>query len=286
MAKFTLTGFADEISADFDEQLAGLRSLGMSHIELRGLDGVNISDLTNEQAREYRRKLDDAGISVSALGSPIGKINILEDFEPHYEKYLHTLELCEIFGTGYLRMFSFYYPKEDGPEVYRSAVIERVGRFVEGAESYPVTLLLENELNLYGDNAPRVLDVLKSIDSPRLRHTFDPANYVLTPQTVYPDAYELLSGYIEYVHIKDAILEPQSIQPAGLGEGRVRDVLAALQKKGFEGFLSLEPHLGSFVGLSTFQTLLDTSKLPQGGLGTFTVAHTALTGILRELGAY
>ena len=83
MAEFTLTGFADEISADFDEQLAGLRSLGMSHIELRGLDGVNISDLTNEQAREYRRKLDDAGISVSALGSPIGKINILEDFEPH-----------------------------------------------------------------------------------------------------------------------------------------------------------------------------------------------------------
>ena len=285
MSKFVLTGFADEISANFSEQLAGLRSLGMSHIELRGLDGTNISDLTCEQAKEYRRMLDDAGISVSALGSPIGKIDVTADFEPHYEKYLHTLELCEIFGTNYLRMFSFYYPKQDGPEVYRSAVIERVGRFVTGAESYPVTLLLENELNLYGDTAPRVLDVLRSIDSPRLRHTFDPANYILAPQTVYPDAYEMLSGYIEYVHIKDAIREPQSIQPAGLGEGRVKDVLAALWKKGYEGFLSLEPHLGNFVGLSSFQTLLDTSKLPEGGLGTFTVAHTALTGLLRELGA-
>lgn len=284
MSQFILTGFADEISANFSEQLAGLRSLGMNYIELRGLDGTNISDLTNEQAREYKKMLDDAGVQVSALGSPIGKINIVEDFEPHYEKYLHTLELCEIFGTNYLRMFSFYYPKEDGPSAYRSAVMDRIARFVEGAESYPVTLLLENELNLYGDTAPRVLDVLQTINSPRLRHTFDPANYILAPQEVYPEAYEMLSDYIEYVHIKDAIREPQSIQPAGLGEGRVKDVLAALRKKGYEGFLSLEPHLGNFVGLSSFQTLLDTSKLPEGGLGTFTVAHTALTGLIANLG--
>lgn len=284
MSQFILTGFADEISANFSEQLAGLRSLGMNYIELRGLDGTNISDLTNEQAREYKKMLDDAGVQVSALGSPIGKINIVEDFEPHYEKYLHTLELCEIFGTNYLRMFSFYYPKEDGPSAYRSAVMDRIARFVEGAESYPVTLLLENELNLYGDTAPRVLDVLQTINSPRLRHTFDPANYILAPQEVYPEAYEMLSDYIEYVHIKDAIREPQSIQPAGLGEGRVKDVLAALRKKGYEGFLSLEPHLGNFVGLSSFQTLLDTSKLLEGGLGTFTVAHTALTGLIANLG--
>ena len=283
MSIFTLTGFADEISANFSEQLAGLRSLGMSYVELRGLDGTNISDLTNDQAKEYKKMLDDAGIAVSALGSPIGKINILDDFEPHYEKYLHTLELCEIFETSYIRMFSFYYPKENGAETYRSEVMERISRFVEGAESYPVTLLLENELNLYGDIAPRVLDVLKTINSPRLRHTFDPANYVLAPQTVFPDAFELLKDYIEYVHIKDAIFEPQSIQPSGLGEGRVKDVLSALNERGYEGFLSLEPHLGNFVGLSTFQSLLDTSKLPDGGLGTFTVAHKALTGILDEI---
>lgn len=105
MSKFILTGFADEISANFSEQLAGLQSLGVSHIELRGLDGTNVSDLTCEQARTYKKMLDDAGIRVSAVGSPIGKINVLEDFEPHYEKYLHTLELCEIFETQYMRMF-------------------------------------------------------------------------------------------------------------------------------------------------------------------------------------
>ena len=284
MSRFTITGFSDEIAESFAEQLAAVRRLGMEYIEPRGLDGINISSLTVEQAKEYKKMMDDAGVKVSSLGSPIGKVNIVEDFEPHYQKYLHTLELAEIFDARYIRMFSFYYPLENDPANYRNEVIERVGKFVEGAESYDVTLLLENELNLYGDTAARVYDVLHSIDSPKLRHTFDPANYVLTPQKVYPDAFELLVDYIEYLHIKDARWEDKSIQPSGQGDGCIKEVLQALQARDFKGFVSLEPHLGSFTGLASIQSLLNVDDLPQGGEGTFKIAYEALAKILREIG--
>lgn len=285
MSKFTLSVFADEISSDFSEQLAAVQRANIRYIEARGIDGVNISDVPCNKAVAYKKMLDDAGVKVSAIGSPLGKISILDDFGPHYDKFQHTLELAEIFDAPYIRMFSFYYPKEDGPEKYRDAVLERWNRFVEGAASSPVTLLHENELNIYADNAARCYDLLSTIHSPKLRATFDPANFVLTPQKVYPDAFELLADYIAYLHIKDAVWEPQSIQPAGRGEGQIREVLCALMARGFDGFCSLEPHLGSFAGLAGIQTLLDVSKLPEGGEGTFLVAYHALVDILEKIGA-
>ena len=86
MAIFRLSAFADEYSPNFDEQIKGLLANGIHLMEPRGIDGVNISDLTKEKTLEVKAKLDAAGIGISALGSPIGKIRIDEDFEAHKDK--------------------------------------------------------------------------------------------------------------------------------------------------------------------------------------------------------
>ncbi len=117
-----ISGFADEYSPIFDEQLAALNRLGVSHIELRGIDNVNVSDLTGEKLREVREKLSAAGIKVSSLGSPIGKIGIEDDFAAHMDKLKRTLEIQKELSAPYLRMFSFYLPQNADPAAYRGKV--------------------------------------------------------------------------------------------------------------------------------------------------------------------
>lgn len=248
------------------------------------MDNISVSDLTLSQAKEMKKKLDDAGVRLSSLGSPLGKVDITLDFAPHYDKFRHTLELAELFECPYIRMFSFYYPKGHQPEEYRNLVMERWFRFVESAKDAPVTLLHENELNIYGDNAARCLDILSTIRSPKLRAVFDPANFVLCPQEVYPAAFDLLADYIEYVHIKDARYQEDKVVPSGAGEGRIKGCTGGPAKRDFHGFLSIEPHLGAFGGLRSIQDHFNVEDLPESDEGLFLLAKRALCGILDQLG--
>ena len=89
-----ISGFADEINRDFGVQLKTLQELGQKYIELRAADGIGVADMTTEQAKGFHDRMSAAGIRVSAIGSPIGKIGITDDFEPHFEKFRHVVELA------------------------------------------------------------------------------------------------------------------------------------------------------------------------------------------------
>ena len=102
--------FADEIGPDMDTQIALLKELGISWIEFRSGDGIGVADYDLARARALKEKLDQNGIRISAVGSPIEKIGIGDDFDSHRRSLLHVLDLAEIFGTSYIRMFSFYLP--------------------------------------------------------------------------------------------------------------------------------------------------------------------------------
>lgn len=247
----TISGFADEYSPSFDQQLAALQRLGVSHIELRGIDNVNVSDLTDEKLREVKAKLESAGIKVSSIGSPIGKIDIEDDFAAHMEKLKRTLEIQKELSAPYLRMFSFYLPKGCDPADYRGEVLERLGTMVEEAKRWDAVLLHENEKAIYGDTAARCLDIMKELSCGNFRAVFDFANFIEVGQPTM-EAYELLRPYIEYVHIKDATAD-KKIVPAGHGAGQVEDILCRLLGSGFRGFLSLEPHLTDFAGLAALE---------------------------------
>ncbi len=252
MEHIILSGFSDEIAPELDLQLAAIREWGLSHIELRAADGVNVSDFSTEKVKEVKNKLAGAGVSVSSIGSPIGKIGIEEDFAPHLEKLKRTLEIQKELGAPYLRMFSFYIPQGRAPEDFREEVLDRVGRMVEEAGRWDSVLLHENEKGIYGDSAPRCKELLEAFYGPHFKAVFDFANFVQVGQQTLP-AYELLKPYVEYVHVKDAQWGTGAVVPAGQGDGHVKDILTDLIGGGWKGFLSLEPHLTDFAGLAALE---------------------------------
>lgn len=252
MEHIILSGFSDEIAPELDLQLAAIREWGLSHIELRAADGVNVSDFSTEKGKEVKNKLAGAGVSVSSIGSPIGKIGIEEDFAPHLEKLKRTLEIQKELGAPYLRMFSFYIPQGRAPEDFREEVLDRMGRMVEEAAAWDSVLLHENEKGIYGDNAPRCKELLEAFYGPHFKAVFDFANFVQVGQQTLP-AYELLKPYVEYVHVKDAQWGTGAVVPAGQGDGHVKEILTDLTGGGWKGFLSLEPHLTDFAGLAALE---------------------------------
>ena len=252
MEHIILSGFSDEIAPELDLQLAAIREWGLSHIELRAADGVNVSDFSTEKVKEVKNKLAGAGVSVSSIGSPIGKIGMEEDFAPHLEKLKRTLEIQKELGAPYLRMFSFYIPQGRAPEDFREEVLDRVGRMAEEAAAWDSVLLHENEKGIYGDSAPRCKELLEAFYGPHFKAVFDFANFVQVGQQTLP-AYELLKPYVEYVHVKDAQWGTGAVVPAGQGDGHVKDILADLTGGGWKGFLSLEPHLTDFAGLAALE---------------------------------
>lgn len=284
MKPYILTGFSDEIAPELDAQLDAVTEFGLSHIELRAADGVNVSDLKGEKLREVARKLAQRGVRVSSLGSPIGKIGITEDFAPHLDKFKHTLEVAQRLEAPYIRLFSFYIPKGESPEQYRDRVFERMLRLCEAAKGCEAILLHENEKEIYGDNAARCGELMQEFSSDRFRAVFDFANFVEVGQDTR-EAYDLLRPYLAYIHIKDALAAEKRVVPAGQGDGQVESILSDLFASGYRGFLSLEPHLTDFSGL---QALEQDVKKRGGGLdgkSAWKIALDALREILARIPA-
>lgn len=277
-----LTGFADEIAASLDTQMQVLEKLHMSHMEMRGVDGRNFVEYSEAQAREIKRRLDDRGFALSAVGSPIGKIGITEDFAPHMELFRHTVELAHIMDTPNIRMFSFYGPGgQEDFDAYRGKVMEQLGQLADYAATQGVVLLHENEKGIYGEMAEGCLEILKQFAGEHFKAVFDFANFVQAGQDTL-EAYEMLKPYIAYIHVKDALLKDGSVVPAGYGDGNVQEILGRLKADGYSGYLSLEPHLTDFTG---FASLEQGGKINRklSGEEAFTLAHDALVKILEKL---
>ena len=220
MSKFILSAFADEIDPALDVQMDVLEQHEISYIEIRGVDGKNITQYPLDEVKAIKEQLDDRGFKISAIGSPIGKINITDDFGPHLELFKHTLEIAKILETRYIRMFSFYIPEGEKPESYREEVMNRWRQFMQAAQGTGITLLHENEKGIYGDTPQRCLDLVREINSEDMKLIFDPANFVQCDVETYPEAFELLKDHIAYMHIKDALYSDHSVCLPGRETGR------------------------------------------------------------------
>lgn len=272
--------FADEIDVSVDKQIALLKELGIKWVEFRSGDGKGIAEYTVEEARALKQKLDENGIGVSAIGSPIGKIGIKEDFAPHFETFRHVAKLAEILGTSCIRMFSFYMPEGEDPAAYREEVLNRLRELAGYAAEKNLVLLHENEKGIYGDNADRCLDLMKELAGEHFKCTFDFANFVQCGQDTQ-EAYEKLKPYIAYVHVKDAQAGDGDVVPAGQGDGRLPEIFGLLEQKGYNGFLSLEPHLADFAGLQNLEQ--DVKKRGRSDQeAAFCQAYAALQELLNE----
>lgn len=256
MEDIKIFAFADEARGDIEGQIEAMKRNSLDGIELRGTELGNVSDLSFVSACLIRKKLSDAGLSVWSLGSPIGKIGIKDDFEPHLEKFRNTLEVSKVLGAKNIRLFSFYMPRDEKPEDWRSAVIDRMGKLCEMAEPYDITLCHENEKGIYGDNAERCADILKAL--PKIKGIFDPANFVQCGVDTW-SAWQLLKTDIKYMHIKDALADGRVV-PAGFGSGNVERIVSEFIAMGGREF-TIEPHLTVFSGLSNLERSGEESKV-------------------------
>jgi sugar phosphate isomerase/epimerase len=268
----TLSGFADEISADPAEQFAVLAAESITHLELRSAWSVNVADFTGAQVSAFRVLSGDAGVRVSAIGSPIGKIGVGAPLGPELDRLRRVADIAGELGTALVRVFSFYIPAGEPPERYRAQVIDRMGALARVAEERGLLLAHENEKEIYGDVPGRCADLIASVGSPALRATFDAANFVQCGVRPFTDAYPLLRPYLVYLQVKDARAADGEVTPAGEGDGEMRETLAGLRDSGFDGYVSLEPHLDLAGRQGGFS-----------GPGKFRQAAQALKGLLDDL---
>jgi sugar phosphate isomerase/epimerase len=280
--KFRFSAFADESSNSFEEQMDALKRNGFEFLEIRNLDGKNVTELTASEARVLARTMQDNGLKVWSIGSPIGKIQIGDDFDAHMDLYRHTLDLAGEFGAKNIRLFSFFLPKDKAPEEFRSLVLERMAAFAQVAKEYGIIACHENEKGIYGDVASRCLEIHQAI--PELKAVFDPANFIQCGQDTL-EAWEMLGGFVHYMHVKDALPNGNVVAP-GAGKGNVPTLISKYLAQGGE-VLSLEPHLFEFVGLKALEQEGEESMI--GALsfetaeGAFDYAANSLKKILEGI---
>lgn len=244
-ATWTLSGFGDEIDPDPKVQVAVLLALGASYIEVRSAWGVNVVELSDGQLGELKEILDAAGLKVSAVASPIGKVDVGLPAEHEVTRLRRIIEVAKALDTRFIRIFSYFRGAGQTPEEIRGAVMERMALLAEEAEKAGVVLVHENEKDIYGDTPERVLDLLETVNSPALRAAWDNANFVQVGVKPFSDAYAMLRPYLVYLQVKDAIAGTGEVVPTGLGDGELLETLTALCDDGYTGFASLEPHLAS-----------------------------------------
>ena len=270
---WTLSGFADEISDDFEVQCQLLAQLGMKYLEFRSAWGTNILDLDDDQlarADEILRRYD---IQVSSIGSPLGKIFIDEDFEAHLVRTRRAVEVANRLGAPFIRVFSFFMREGMDPDEQRDEVLRRMRALADEAARGGVIMVHENEKDIYGDIPRRCADIVASVDSPNLKAAWDAANYVQVGVRPFDDGWALIRPHLAYMQIKDAVAATGEVVPTGRGDGQMVETIRALKADGFDGFFSLEPHLGSAHALGGFS-----------GPELFTEAHTAFTELLSAEG--
>ncbi len=252
MAK--LSAFADEVTEDFLAQVEFLAGEKVGHIEPRFINKKNIMDLTKGELDEARTMIRDHGLKVSAIGSPIGKVKLDEPFEPHLDKFKHAVDLALFFETPYIRMFSYYAPEGKDINDYREQVMERMAAKVEVLADAEVTMVHENEAHIYGHSAENCVDLVKAIDSPKLRLVYDPANFVWGEKLTnnVEVCWPVMKPYVVHIHIKDWKLGTADVGSIpGEGDGQIRELLTELAAVNYDGCMTMEPHLqlgGQFGG--------------------------------------
>lgn len=279
MNEIKIYAFADEASPNIDEQIIALKRNGLNGLEIRNVDGVNVSDITVEKAKEVKHKLDANDLITWSIGSPIGKIDIeKDDFKADTEKLKHTLEIANILESKNIRMFSFYMPEGKEISVYKNEVIERLGVMCDIARNFGVSLCHENEKGIYGDIPERCLEIHKAL--PELKGIFDPANYVQSGVDTLK-AWETLKSYIYYMHIKDAKLDG-TVVPAGQGDGNVKEIVKSFIAGCGKAF-TIEPHLTVFEGFSHLERKGEKSEISEYGYPDSNTAFDAACEAFKKL---
>ena len=240
-----LSAFSDEIDPAIGPQVEHCRKNGVTHIELRMVDKVNVLDFTADHRKAVKTALDAGGLGVVAIGSPIGKVAIDKPWAEHFDRFKVAVDAAEYFGAPLIRVFSYYPPGGEGKgdvSPHAEEIFDRFRQKVEYVKNRKVSLVHENEKGIFGEGVKHCVALMKAVDSPKLRTAFDFANFVQAKEKPI-DNWPQLKPFTTHIHIKDAMMADGKVVPAGHGDGDVEAILEDAYASGYRGFLTLEPHL-------------------------------------------
>ncbi len=246
---FTITGFADELCNDFEEQMRIWSEMGLKYFELRSAWGTNVMKLTDDMIAKIKEVIDGYGIKVSCIGSPIGKTFIEDPIDFEMERLDRACQLADYFGCARVRVFSFYC-REGSILEHRDEVMARLRKMADFAEKRGVELLHENESNIYGQFSKQSAEIAATMKSKYFGLVFDPANYSVAGEDAL-DAEEEMHPYITYIHVKDYSGKELDMSIPGEGVSHIPEVFDRMRDRDL--FISMEPHLdhaGQFGGFT------------------------------------
>jgi sugar phosphate isomerase/epimerase len=248
-----LSAFADEAGRSCDEQIAALKQAGLNFIDIRNIDGHNITALPLEQAKVIREKLDEAGIQVGMYGSPLGKIDLADHFKTELAKLQHLGALRPILGGNAVRIFSYYNRSLKWPAAeFRRRALKRLKQLKAMAKDLGLVLFHENESEIFGDKVEDVLTITEELrDAPStpggavFRMIFDFGNYNAGRENAWENWLKLRDT-TDAIHLKDneRTFEGKLHHvPVGLGQGCVKQIMTDAVRRNWDGPLVVEPHL-------------------------------------------
>lgn len=260
---FCLSGFADEISADLDVQVATLERLNVSGLDLRSVGGVNVLDLSLEDLQRVHDACAEHGLHVQAIGSPVNKVQ----FEPlnearEYEKLRKAIKAAHRVNVKRIRIFTPMVP-DDQHDAAAAKVISWMLLQKKLAQDEGIVLIHENDDRYWAAHPANAKRLMETIGNDSFRFAFDFANTVLQGYRTMTDWFPWIVPYIDTLHIKDAIQTEHKIVPAGEGEGELLEAFRYLVSEGWSGPLTVEPHLaaagplGGFSGEELFAVAVD-----------------------------
>ena len=247
-----ISGMCGEIAGPLDEQIAGLRALGVPRANLTKLsltaDGpsLSIDELSDAELASLRRRLDESGISCYCVTSPVGKYAVNTDPDKVVRQIERSIEAANVLGSRWIRIFSFA-PRDgvSGAEdrnVVKDA-FERLVRAIEtsGDEAVP---LLENNYRMYTMDGDTTRDILLDYEPGQVGLAFDAHAYVVSEIRPFDEAWSKVEPWVRVLHLKDYVAATGTIVPVGKGDGQLREIVSKADPNVVED-LALEPHLNN-----------------------------------------
>lgn len=246
------SGISDEAGKTIATQIRAHKELGWKYLELRGIEGANLTQLNDADFDAVYGAVTDAGMGVSCFASAIANWArpITNDFAEDEADLARAIPRMHRFGTQFIRVMSYPNDKDNPLDdaSWRKESIARMKQLARMAEDGGVILVHENCSGWGGLSAENSNILLGEVGSPALKVVFDTGNPVTYGQDAW-EYYKAVAADIVYVHIKDAqkINGEDQYCMCGDGEGYVKEIVADLLKNGYDGGFSIEPHLAAVI---------------------------------------
>ena len=244
-----ISGISDEAGLDIDTQIRAHQELGFKHIELRCIDGVNFTNIPDQQFDQCLEKLAQADIQVSCFASALCNWarKITNPFEVDSTELARAIPRMRHLKTPFIRIMS--YPNDAlSQDEWKTQVVDRIKKLARKAEDGGIILVHENCDGWAGQSPRHTLDLLEAVDSPALKLVYDTGNVVWHDQDGW-DFYSQVVDHIVYVHIKDGVKTGDTVKATfpGEGAGQLERVITDLFRRGYDGGFSIEPHLAAVI---------------------------------------